>query len=165
MFNSVKTLDDLLEVKLQGLYDAEQQLVQALPAMAAKASDSRLRLSLEQHLRETKNQVSRLEQVARSLNMSLRGPSCRAMAGLIEEGEQMMALRASDEVIDAALLAAAQGVEHYEIAQYGTAVHFAKRLGHYPEAEMLQATLAEEKNTDETLNQLATMSVNARVMS
>lgn len=155
MFDSVRTLDDLFVLKLQGLYDAEQQLILALPALAARATDPHLRLSLEQHLPETQNQVARLEQVARSLGVSLQGAGCQAMAGLLAEGEQLLALRASPEVIDAALLAAVQGVEHYEIAQYGTAVHFARRLGHYPEAEMLQATLTEEKNTDEILNHLA----------
>jgi ferritin-like metal-binding protein YciE len=164
MFESIKTLDDLLEVKLQGLYDAEKQLLKALPTMAAKATDPYLRASLEKHLGETQSQVARLEQVASSLNLSLHGPPCKAMEGLIEESQQMMAIHASDEVLDAALLAAAQGVEHYEIAQYGTVIHFAKRLGHYPEAEMLQATLTEEKNANETLNQLAINSLNEKAL-
>jgi ferritin-like metal-binding protein YciE len=165
MFDSVKTLDDLFEVKLQGLYDAEQQLVKALPQMAAKATDQRLRMSFEKHLLETKNQVARIEQVAKSLDLSLKGPGCKAMEGLVEEGQLMMALNASPEVLDAALLSAAQGVEHYEISQYGTVVHFAKRLGHYAEAELLQASLTEEKNADETLNQLAITSVDEKALS
>ena len=165
MLDKLETLEDLLEVKLQGLYSAENQLVKALPKMAAKATDPRLRMGIEKHLEETKNQVERLRQVAKSLDMNLDGPACKAMAGLIAEGEQLMALRASDEVMDAAIISAAQGVEHYEIAQYGTAVHFAKRLGFAPEAELLAESLAEEKNTDETLNQLAINSVDEKALS
>lgn len=165
MFDKETTLDDLLEVKLQGLYDAEQQLVKALPKLAAKATDPRLRLGFENHLAETKNHVSRLEQVARNLKLDLDGPNCMAMTGLIAEGEQVMDLNASDEVMDAALIAAAQGVEHYEIAQYGTVVHFAKLLGHLPEAELLRATLTEEKHANDSLNQLAINSVDEKAMS
>lgn len=165
MFDKLETLEDLLEVKLQGLYSAENQLVKALPKMAAKATDPRLRMSFEKHLVETENHVERLKQVASSLDMNLDGPSCKAMKGLIEEGEQLMAMRATDEVMDAALISAAQGVEHYEIAQYGTAVHFAKRLGYETEAELLAETLAEEKNTDETLNQLAINSVDEKALN
>ncbi len=165
MFDKLETLEDLLEVKLQGLYSAENQLMKALPKMAAKATDPRLRMGIEKHLEETNNQVERLKQVAKSLDMNLDGPACKAMAGLIAEGEQLMALRASDEVMDAAIISAAQGVEHYEIAQYGTAVHFAKRLGFTPEAELLAESLAEEKNTDEALNQLAINSVDEKALS
>ena len=165
MFDKLETLEDLLEIKLQGLYSAENQLVKALPKMAAKATDPRLRMSFEKHLQETKNQVDRLKQVAKSLDMNLDGAPCKAMAGLIEEGELLMAMRASDEVMDAALISAAQGVEHYEISQYGTAVHFAKRLGFTPEAELLAESLAEEKNTDETLNQLAISAIDEKALS
>lgn len=165
MFDKQTTLADLFTLKLQGLYDAEKQLLKALPMLAAKATDPRLRMAFEKHLDETENQVVRLEQVATNLSIDLDGPSCKAMQGLVEEGEQMMALRATDEVLDAALIAAAQGVEHYEIAQYGTAVYFAQRLGYQAEAALLSETLAEEKSTDELLNQLAINSVNEKALS
>lgn len=165
MFDKIENLHDLFEVKLQGLYDAEKQLTKALPKMAAKATDSRLRMGFEKHLRETETHLQRLEQIASSLKLDLNGPDCVAMEGLVKEGEQMMAMRATEEVRDAALIAAAQGVEHYEIAQYGTAVHFARRLGYLPAAELLAQTLSEEKNTDELLNQLAIQSVDERALA
>ena len=165
MFDKIDNLDDLFELKLQGLYDAEKQLVKALPKMAAKATDQRLRVSIEKHLRETEAQVGRLEQVAQSLSLSLNGPGCKAMEGLIDEGQEMMSMGGTEEVTDAIIIAAAQGVEHYEISQYGTAVHFAKQLGYMPEAELLQASLTEEKNTDEILNQLAITSIDEQAMS
>lgn len=165
MFDKIDSLEGLLEVKLQGLYDAEKQLTKALPKMASNATDPRLRMGLEKHLRETENHISRLEQVAKSLDMNLNGPDCKAMEGLIEEGQQLMAMRASNEVMDAAIISAAQGVEHFEIAQYGTVVHFAKRLGYLEEAEILAATLAEEKYTDEALNQLAISSVDENAIT
>ncbi len=165
MFDKIDSLEGLLEVKLQGLYDAEKQLTKALPKMAANATNPRLRMGLEKHLRETENHITRLEQVAKRLEMNLDGPDCKAMEGLIEEGQQLMAMRTSNEVMDAAIISAAQGVEHYEIAQYGTVVHFAKRLGYTEEAELLATTLDEEKNTDEALNQLAISSVNENAMT
>jgi ferritin-like metal-binding protein YciE len=165
MFDKIENLHDLFEVKLQGLYDAEKQLTKALPKMAAKATDSRLRMGFEKHLRETETHMQRLEQIASSLKLDLNGPDCVAMEGLVKEGEQMMHLRATDDVMDAALISAAQGVEHYEISQYGTAVHFAKRLGYMSEAEMLNQTLTEEKNTDEMLNQLAINSVDEKALA
>jgi ferritin-like metal-binding protein YciE len=164
MFDKQTTLADLFELKLQGLYDAEKQLVKALPLMADKATDPRLRMAFEKHLAETENHVARLEQVAKSLELDLDGPGCKAMKGLIEEGQMMMALNATDEVLDAALISAAQGVEHYEIAQYGTVVHFAKLLGYNAEANVLHETLKDEKNTDESLNQLAITSVDEKAL-
>ncbi len=165
MFDKQTTLADLFILKLQGLYDAEKQLLKALPAMADKATDPRLRMAFEKHLDETENHVVRLERIATNLSLDLDGPRCKAMRGLVEEGEQMMALNATDEVLDAALISAAQGVEHYEIAQYGTAVYFARRLGYDTEAALLSDTLAEEKSTDELLNQLAINFVNEKALS
>jgi ferritin-like metal-binding protein YciE len=164
MFDNVKTLDDLFELKLQGLYDAEKQLLKALPKLAHAATDPQLRMSLEKHLRETEGQVARLEQVAASLELDLDGPTCKAMEGLIKEADQLLSFNASDEVMDAAIISAAQGVEHYEIAQYGTVVHFAKRLGHQAEAVLLSSILAEEKNANESLNQLAINSVDEKAL-
>jgi ferritin-like metal-binding protein YciE len=164
MFDKIENIEDLFELKLQGVYDAENQLVKALPKMAAGATDQRLRIGIEKHLRETENQVKRLEQIAQGLDLSLDGPSCKAMEGLIDEGQAMMALGGSDEVTDAIIISSSQGVEHYEISQYGTAVHLAKQLGYGAEADLLQATLDEEKHTDEMLNQLAISSVNEKAM-
>ena len=164
MFDNVKTLDDLFELKLQGLYDAEKQLEKVLPKLAHAATDPQLRMSLEKHLRETKSQITRLEEVAANLKLDLDGPTCKAMEGLLKESDQLLSLNASDEVMDAAIISAAQGVEHYEIAQYGTVVHFAKRLGYAPEAVILSSSLAEEKNADETLNQLAINSVDEKAL-
>jgi ferritin-like metal-binding protein YciE len=165
MFDKIENLHELFEVKLQGLYDAEKQLTKALPKMAAKATDSRLRMGFEKHLRETEVHLRRLEQIASILKLDLNGPDCVAMEGLVKEGAQMMAMRASDDVMDAALISAAQGVEHYEISQYGTAVHFARRLGYTAEAELLNQTLTEEKNTDEILNQLAINSIDEKALA
>ncbi len=165
MFDKQTTLADLFTLKLQGLYDAEKQLLKALPMLSDKATDPRLRMAFEKHLDETENHVARLEQIATNLAVDLDGPRCKAMQGLVEEGEQMMALNATDEVLDAALISAAQGVEHYEIAQYGTAVYFARRLGYHTEAALLHDTLAEEKSADELLNQLAINSVNEKALS
>jgi ferritin-like metal-binding protein YciE len=162
MFDKIENLHDLLEVKLQGLYDAENQLIKAMPKLAAKATDPQLRQSLDKHLRETENQVTRLEEVAKNLGMDLNGPGCKAMEGMIDEANMLLSMRADDEVRDAAIISAAQGVEHYEIAQYGTAIAFARRLGYTAEAGILNATLVEEKNTNETLNQLAEVSVNEK---
>jgi ferritin-like metal-binding protein YciE len=164
MFDNVKTLDDLFELKLQGLYDAEKQLLKALPMLAHAATDPHLRMSLEKHLGETESQIARLEQVADNLKLDLRGPTCEAMEGLIKESDQLLSLNASDEVMDAAIISAAQGIEHYEIAQYGTMVHFAKRLGYEPEAVILNSILTEEKNADETLNQLALNSIDEKAL-
>ncbi len=164
MFDKIENLEDLFELKLQGLYDAEKQLVKALPKMAAAATDQRLRMGIEKHLLETKNQVNRLEQIAKSLDLSLDGPGCKAMEGLIEEGQLVMGMGGSDAITDAIIISAAQGVEHYEISQYGTALHFAKQLGYTAEASLLQASLTEEKNTDESLNQLAITSVDEKAM-
>jgi len=164
MANKIENLEDLFELKLQGLYDAEKQLVKALPQMASAATNQRLRMGIEKHLLETKNQVTRLEQIAQSLDLSLKGPGCKAMEGLIEEGQLVMGMGGSDAITDAIIIAAAQGVEHYEISQYGTALHFAKQLGYTAEASLLQASLTEEKNTDESLNQLAITTVDEKAM-
>ena len=164
MSDKLETLDSLFGVKLQCLYDAEKQLVKALPHMATKATDRRLRTSLEKHLHETEAQITRLEQVAFNLNIDLNGLGSKAMTGLLDEGRHLMSLHASDEVMDAAIISVTQGIEHYEIAQYGTVVYFAKRLSYEPEAELLAATLAEEKNTNDVLNQLAIDSVDEKAM-
>lgn len=165
MPDQIETLHDLFELKLQGLHDAEKQLVKALAKLAGQATDPRLRLNLEQHLDETKIHVKRLEDAAFNLNLDLKGPACQVMTSLIAEGQQHIARCTFDEVRDAAIIGAAQAIEHYEIAQYGTAVYFAKCLGYEVEAALLEATLAEEKKTDELLNQLAVNSIDTKAMS
>ena len=126
MFDRQTILADLFPLKLQGLYAAEKQLLKALPMLSDKATDPHLRMAFEKHLGETENYVVHSEQVATNLAIDLGGPHCKATRDLMEEGKQMMALNATDEILDAALIPAAQGAEHYEIAQYGAAVYFAR---------------------------------------
>jgi ferritin-like metal-binding protein YciE len=155
MFDKLETLDDLLVMQLKDLYSAENQLVKALPQMAAMAKDGRLRRGFERHLRETENQVERLEKISKTLGVDLDDHTCVAMEGLIKEGQKTMSERATAEVMDAALIAASQRIEHYEIAGYGTARHYAERLGHAQVAELLRKSLEEEQLTDTKLNELA----------
>ncbi|MET4105441.1 ferritin-like domain-containing protein [Hymenobacter sp. UYP22] len=162
MFDKLETLDDLFEMQLKDLYSAETQLVKALPLMAEKAKDGRLRAGFTKHLHETEKQVQRLERIGQALDLKLDGHTCKAMAGLIAEGQETMSERATDEVMDAALIAAAQRIEHYEISGYGTAAHYAKRLGQAEAAELLRQTLEEEQNTDTKLNDLAINYLNGK---
>jgi ferritin-like metal-binding protein YciE len=164
MFNKLESLDDLLEMQLKDLYSAENQLVKALPKMAAEAKDGRLRQGFERHLRETENQVARLEQIGKSMNIDLGGHTCKAMEGLIAEGQETMSENATDEVMDAALIAASQRIEHYEIAGYGTAAHYAERLGQDEAASLLRQSLEEEQLTDTKLNDLAKNYLNQKAM-
>ena len=163
-FDKMETLEDLFQMQVQDLYSAETQLVKALPKMAEKAKDSRLRASFENHLHETEKQVERLEKIGESLNFKLSGHTCKAMAGLIAEGQETMSERATAEVMDAALIAASQRIEHYEISGYGTAAHFAQRLGHAEAASLLRQSLDEEQATDTKLNDLAKNYLNAKAM-
>ncbi|MDB5234534.1 MAG: hypothetical protein JWR44_1527 [Hymenobacter sp.] len=162
LFDKMETLDDLFEMQLKDLYSAETQLVKALPMMAEKAKDGRLRASFEKHLRETEQQVQRLEKIGKALDLDLEGHKCKAMAGLIAEGQETMSERATAEVMDAALIAASQRIEHYEISGYGTAAHYAQRLGHTEAAGLLRQTLEEEQLTDTKLNELAKNYINAK---
>ena len=162
MFDKLETLDDLFEMQLKDLYSAEKQLLKALPMMAETAKDGRLRRGFEKHLRETENQVARLEKIAEAQDLDLSGHTCKAMEGLIAEGQETMSENATEEVMDAALIAAAQRIEHYEISGYGTAAHFAQRLGYTDAAELLQQTLDEEQLTDTKLNDLAKNYLNAK---
>jgi ferritin-like metal-binding protein YciE len=164
MFSKLESLDDLLEMQLKDLYSAENQLVKALPKMAAEAKDGRLRQGFERHLRETENQVARLEQIGKSMNIDLGGHTCKAMEGLIAEGNETMSENATDEVMDAALIAASQRIEHYEIAGYGTAAHYAERLGQDEAASLLRQSLEEEQLTDTKLNDLAKNYLNQKAM-
>ena len=157
---SLRTMEDLLVHELKDLYNAENQIVKALPKMAKAANSSELQKAFEDHLEETKNQVQRLEEIFQQLELPLRGKKCKAMEGLLEEGKDVVDEDAEPHVKDAALIAAAQKVEHYEIASYGTAQAFAKLLGHETIAELLHQTLEEEKNADVKLTQLAETAIN-----
>lgn len=156
----LNTLDDLLLQELKDLYSAEKQLVKALPKMAKAASNEDLSAGFEEHLEQTKEHVERLDQIADELGVKLTGHKCKAMEGLIEEGAELIEEDGEDSVKDAGLIGAAQRVEHYEIAGYGTARSLAERLGHKKVAKLLAQTLEEEKETDEKLTELAESAVN-----
>ena len=151
----LQTLEDLLHHELKDLYSAENQLVKALPKMAKAATNEELKAGFEEHLEQTRGHVERLEEIAGQIGKKLTGHKCKAMEGLVEEGAELIAEDAEDSVRDAGLIGAAQRVEHYEIAGYGTAKALALKLGHEDIAEILEQTLEEEKETDEKLTELA----------
>ena len=153
-------LHELFLDELADIYNAEQQLTKALPKMAKAARNEEVRQGFETHLEETENQIQRLEQVVESLGESMKRKVCKAMKGLIEEGSEIMQEQKGSPAIDAALIAAAQKVEHYEIASYGTLCAWAKQMGHNDALELLHETLEEERATDEKLTQLAEQAAN-----
>ncbi|TVQ62896.1 MAG: ferritin-like domain-containing protein [Phycisphaerales bacterium] len=155
----------LLTHEVRDLLYAEKQLVKALPKMAEAASNEALREAFESHLEETKGQVSRLERVCEELGIAARGEKCEAMLGLIEEGQERVDSDGNDAVRDAALISAAQRVEHYEIAAYGSARAFAELLGLDTVVSLLQETLDEESAADEKLNSIALTVVNERALA
>jgi len=155
-----ETLQELLVEELKDLYSAENQLVKALPKMAKAAAAPELREAFENHLEETKGQVDRLEQIFNNLDASPKGKKCVAMEGLIEEGKEIISEHDQSSVRDAALICAAQKVEHYEIAAYGCVRTFAQLLGMDDVVELLQETLDEEGNTDKKLTELAESIIN-----
>jgi ferritin-like metal-binding protein YciE len=150
------------ERKLKDLYSAEKQLLEALPKMAKNAQDPKLKAAFEKHLKETEVQKQRIEQVCEMIGISPGRTKCKAMEGLVEEGEGMIEEDADPDVKDAGLIASAQRVEHYEIAGYGTAAHYAERLGHTAAAKLLRQTLDEEQATDTALNNLAKGYINKK---
>lgn len=160
--SKLKTLEDLFEHQLKDLYSAEKQLITALPKMAKTASDPGLKEALELHLEQTREQKERIEKACELLGISPGRLKCKAMEGLVEEGEETIDEDATPEVKDAALIAAAQRIEHYEIAGYGTAAHYAERLGKKEVAELLHKTLEEEQQTDTKLNKLAKSYINKK---
>lgn len=160
----IKTVHDLFVDQLRDLYHAEKQLVRALPRMAKAASSDQLKQAFQTHLEETKGQVERLEQVFEELSARTRGKRCEAMEGLIEEAKEIMEEVEAPEVRDAGLIVAAQKVEHYEIASYGSAHAFAEGMGQDRVAQLLAETLEEEKKTDEKLNKLAISEVNKKAL-
>ena len=148
-------LKELYVDELKDIYSAETQLVKALPKMAQAASSEELRQGFEQHLEQTKGHVQRLEKIFEALGESPKGKKCKGMEGLVEEGEEAIGEDFENSVMDAALIGAAQRVEHYEIAAYGTVCAFAEELGETEQASLLTETLEEEKETDEKLTELA----------
>ena len=157
----IATLHDLMVHELRDLYSAEQQLVKALPRMSKAATSEELQKSLQSHLAQTEQHVSRLEQIFDILGASPRGVKCKGMEGLIEEGKGLLDEDIDPEVLDAGIIAAAQRVEHYEIAAYGTVCEFARSMDHAEVVALLGATLAEEKEADEILTGLAEGGINA----
>ena len=157
---NLKSLDGLLVEQLKDLYDAESRLLVALPEMAEAASSTDLKRAFQSHLGETQDHVRRLDQVFDILGEGPETTTCEAMKGLLKEGKEMIEAKGDPNVKDAALIASAQRVEHYEIASYGTARTFAERLGHVEAARILQQTLDEEGAADKKLTQIAEDSIN-----
>jgi ferritin-like metal-binding protein YciE len=157
---TMSSLHDLFVHELRDIYHGEKQLLKALPKMAKAASSENLRAGFEEHLEQTRGQVERLEQVFSSLDMTARGIRCEGMEGLIEEGSGIISEDADDAVKDAGLIAAAQKVEHYEIASYGTLATWARLLGYSEAEQLLRQTLDEEKDTDRKLTELAESEIN-----
>jgi ferritin-like metal-binding protein YciE len=155
------TLEDFLAHEIKDLHSAEKMILKALPKMAKAASDAQLRDAFEHHLEQTQEHVNRLEQVCEELGITPRGHRCKGMEGIIAEGEEIVeAENIDDAVRDAALIASAQRVEHYEIAAYGCAATYCAQLGHQRAKELLGQTLEEEKETDRTLTEIAESSSN-----
>jgi len=163
---ALENLQDALEDMIKDLYNAEKQLTKALPRMAKAASSPELKQAFQDHLTVTEEQVTRLEEVFRELDMPVRGKHCPGMEGLLEEGKEVLDQQkeGSPAAIDAALIAAGQKVEHYEISAYGSARAFAELLGHERVAELLEETLDEESETNETLTRIAEESVNPEAL-
>jgi ferritin-like metal-binding protein YciE len=154
------TIHDAFVEELRDTYDAEKQLIKALPKMAKAASSAELRSAFETHLEETRGHVERLEQVFESLEEKVKGKHCEGIAGIIEEGKSIMGEDFDEAAMDACLIAAGQRAEHYEMAAYGTLVAWARAMGHTEAADLLQETLDEEKATDEKLTTLAEGGIN-----
>lgn len=158
---SVDTMRDLFVDELKDLWSAENQILKALPRMIKAVSSDELRVALEEHARVTEGHVQRLEQIAASMGEKTRGKKCVGMEGLLEEGKEVLREEIDEEVLDAAIIGAAQKVEHYEIAGYGTARAHAEHLGQNEAAALLQQTLDEEREADEKLTMIAESFVNA----
>jgi ferritin-like metal-binding protein YciE len=158
----LETLRDLLIDEVADIYDAEHQIIEALPKMKKAAYSDKLKQSFQEHLDVTRQQVTRLEQVFELLDEKPHRKTCKAMKGLIKEGEDMIEEDADRDVKDAGLIASAQRVEHYEIAAYGTAMAYAKQLGLDQAIKLMSQTLEEEKKTDTNLTKLAESTINIK---
>jgi len=159
---NIKSMDDLFVHTLQDIYYAESQIAKSLPKMIEKTTSPELRQAFQTHLIETQGQIKRLEQVFQMHGQPVKGVTCAAMDGILEEAQEIMGDVEDKEVLDAAMLASAQAVEHYEITRYGTLVAWAKQLGRQDCASVLQQNLDEEKATDRKLSTLAESRVNQR---
>lgn len=165
MAMKMNSLENLFIDTIKDLYDAEHQIIEALPKMADAASSPDLKMGLQQHLEQTRHQAKRLEQVFQDMNQRPDRKKCMGMEGLIKEGQQHMSEMKSDkDVMDAGLIASAQKVEHYEIASYGTAKTYAEMLGRKDAVRLLDQTLSEEYSTDERLTRLAESHINAEAL-
>jgi len=160
----METLEKLYINELRDLYSAENQLLKALPKMAKGASSAELKEAFENHLAETETHVERLEQIFKDLEENPKGKTCHGMKGLIEEGSEILEEEGEESVLDAGIIVAAQKVEHYEMAGYGSVRAFAQLLGQEEAAQVLQTTLDEESKANELLNQLAETTVNAEAV-
>ena len=165
MAKEAKTLHDALIDELRDLYNAEKQITKALPKMIKAANAAPLADAFQSHLKETEGQIKRLEQVFESLGEPAKSKTCDGMAGIIEEGKDIMSEDFDEATMDACLIAAAQKVEHYEIGSYGTVIAWAEAMGHNEAVRLLKQTLAEEEATDEKLSSLATGGVNEQAAS
>jgi ferritin-like metal-binding protein YciE len=160
MVMALDSMNELFLNELKDVYNAEKQLVAALPRMAKAAQSPKLQQAITKHLRETEDHAKRLEQILQSLGAPLRGKKCKGMEGLIEEGKEILEEEGAPEVIDAAIISAAQRVEHYEIAAYGCLRTYAQLLGNSEADRLLQQTLAEEEATDKALTALGEGGIN-----
>lgn len=156
----METLHDLLTDELKDLFSAETQLTKALPRLAKNASNPRLKQAFQQHLKETEEHVRRIERICAELDVKPRGKKCMGMEGLLEEGKEVMTEAQAEDVMDAGLIGAAQKVEHYEMAAYGTARAHAEQLGYRNAVSVLQQTLDDEAKANELLTQIAENMVN-----
>src|SRR5688572_8919575 len=164
MAEETNPLEELLIDEIKDLYSAENQIIKALPKMAKAVGSPELKRAFERHLEETRRQVERLDQISEALDVRLSGKKCKGMEGLIEEGKELMQEDLDENALDAGLIGAAQKVEHYEIAAYGTARSHATLLGLNKVARLLQQTLNEETATDKKLTQLAESLINAEAV-
>jgi ferritin-like metal-binding protein YciE len=162
LFSSLSSLEDLFQEQLMDLYDAEHQILKALPKMAEAATSPDLKQAFQLHLQQTQGHVRRLQQVFEQLGASPRGKMCAAMQGLVAEAEELMSMRADPTVMDAGLIASAQRVEHYEMAGYGCLRTWARQLGYGQAVSLLQQTLDEEEQTDKKLSQIAERAINVK---
>jgi len=158
------SMSDLYLAELRDMYNGEKQLVKALPKMAKAASTEELRAAIEEHFQQTQNHVNRLETIFKSLDEKPGGETCEAMQGLVAEGEEVLKADGEDAVRDAGLIMAAQKVEHYEMATYGSLREFAHLLNREQDVDLLQQTLDEEKMADKKLNEIAEQVVNKRAV-
>ncbi|HEU5047248.1 MAG TPA: ferritin-like domain-containing protein [Rickettsiales bacterium] len=161
---NIASLKDVFITGLSDIYDAEQQLVAALPKLTEAASNAKLAEGFRRHLQETEGQIGRIHRVVAGLNLRLEKKTCAAMQGLTQEADEVISSLKKGPVRDSMLIAGAQKVEHYEMASYGFLVELAKKLGFHNAAQLLQDTLTEEKATDEKLNKIAISDVNDQAM-